>query len=308
MKKKLTLLLCTLALALGVTSCGELKNSDELAGRKVSSYRAEITNYMETLAGTTDGTPEDLIRYEFANYLLSITPQAGGMTVDDLAGMYGIDPYVVAEQFTADYELDEMEKAVDVDASAVDEYISTKLGFDLSDEKSTGATLYNDFKDCSSKAGKYKGIKDYNIEKSGKTITSTIVGDFSKRDLKMTFVYSTLDSSVPTAMNVEPVYTLGEIMKKAALNTVMGILIVFVMLVVMSAVIKGFEIIPKIEKKLKESKETAEDVRPVAAAVPVSSANNETDDLQLVAVIAAAIAASTGASTDSFVVRSIKKR
>ncbi|MBR5952531.1 MAG: OadG family protein, partial [Pseudobutyrivibrio sp.] len=103
-------------------------------------------------------------------------------------------------------------------------------------------------------------------------------------------------------------YTLGEIMKKAALNTVMGILIVFAMLVVMSAVIKGFEIIPKIEKKLKESKETAEDVRPVAAAVPVSSSNNETDDLQLVAVIAAAIAASTGASTDSFVVRSIKKR
>lgn len=308
MKKKLTLLLCTLALALGVTSCGELKNSDELAGRKVSSYRAEITNYMETLAGTTDGTPEDLIRYEFANYLLSITPQAGGMTVDDLAGMYGIDPYVVAEQFTADYKLDEMEKAVDVDANAVDEYISTKLGFDLSDEKSTGAILYNDFKDCSSKVGKYNGIKDYNIEKSGKTITSTIVGDFSKRDLKMTFVYSTLDSSVPTAMNVEPVYTLGEIMKKAALNTVMGILIVFAMLVVMSAVIKGFEIIPKIEKKLKESKETAEDVRPVAAAVPVSSSNNETDDLQLVAVIAAAIAASTGASTDSFVVRSIKKR
>ena len=108
-------------------------------------------------------------------------------------------------------------------------------------------------------------------------------------------------------MNAEPVYTLAETMKKAALNTVMGILIVFVMLVVMSAVIKCFEVIPKIEKKLKESKETAENVKPVATS-PVASSNNETDDLQLVAVIAAAIAASTGASTDSFVVRSIKKR
>jgi hypothetical protein len=36
--------------------------------------------------------------------------------------------------------------------------------------------------------------------------------------------------------------------------------------------------------------------------------NDETDDLELVAVITAAIAASTGASTDDFVVRSIKRR
>ena len=35
---------------------------------------------------------------------------------------------------------------------------------------------------------------------------------------------------------------------------------------------------------------------------------NVTDDLELIAVISAAIAASTGSSTDSFVVRSIKRR
>ena len=33
-----------------------------------------------------------------------------------------------------------------------------------------------------------------------------------------------------------------------------------------------------------------------------------TDDLELVAVISAAVAASTGASADSFVVRSIRRR
>ena len=47
------------------------------------------------------------------------------------------------------------------------------------------------------------------------------------------------------------------------------------------------------------------------AAAPVQAAvvEEESDDLELVAVIAAAIAASEGAvSTDGFVVRSIRKR
>ncbi len=153
----------------------------------------------------------------------------------------------------------------------------------------------------------FGGSKAFSVEKSGKTITATLVGDFSKRDLKLTYVYKANDVDAgPTAINIEPVYSLGETMQKAGLNTVMGILIVFFMLVVMSGVIKAFEIIPMLEKKAKAKKETPEVVAPVAS--PVVSSENKTDDLQLVAVIAAAIAASTGASTDSFVVRSIKKR
>ena len=286
MKKKISLLLCTLALALGLTACGELKSSDKIAGRTVSSYREEVTEFMEVFGDTLAGDRsafKDEISQELQTYY--------GITLEDAAASFGM---------SVDELLDSQFKPED--------YLAAKFDLDVNDEESLVTNLYKDFQECAKDAGDYKGIKDYSVEKAGKTITSTVIGDFSKRDLKMTFVYSTLDSSVPTAMNVEPVYTLGEIMKKAALNTVMGILIVFAMLVVMSAVIKGFEIIPKIEKKLKESKETAEDVRPVAAAVPFSSSNNETDDLQLVAVIAAAIAASTGASTDSFVVRSIKKR
>ena len=76
------------------------------------------------------------------------------------------------------------------------------------------------------------------------------------------------------------------------------------MLVVMSGIIKSFELIAKVQNKAK-AKEEVVVAAPAAVSAPVK---NETDDLQLVAVIAAAIAASTGASTDSFVVRSIKKR
>ncbi|MBE5909721.1 OadG family protein [Pseudobutyrivibrio sp.] len=151
------------------------------------------------------------------------------------------------------------------------------------------------------------GTKAFSVTKSGKTITATLIADFTKRDLKLTYVYNinNMDQG-PTAINVEGVYSLGETMKKAGLNTVMGIVIVFVMLIVMSGVIKCFEIIPKLEKKAKEKKE-AGDTSPVVTPVQ-TVATQQTDDLQLVAVIAAAIAASTGASTDSFVVRSIKKR
>ena len=150
------------------------------------------------------------------------------------------------------------------------------------------------------------GTKGFSVAKSGKTITATILADYSKRDLKLTFVFNANDvTSGPTAINIEPVYSLGETMQKAGLNTVMGILIVFAMLVVMSGVIKCFEIIPKLEKRAKDKTDVVE---PVAVETPTTTVKNETDDLQLVAVIAAAIAASTGASTDSFVVRSIKKR
>ena len=151
------------------------------------------------------------------------------------------------------------------------------------------------------------GTKAFDVSKSGKTVTASVIGHYSGRDLKLTFVYNALKvTDGPTAVNIEPVYSLGETMGKAGLNTVMGILIVFCMLVVMSGVIKLFEIIPKLQKKAKAKEEVATVAAP--SAPKATEVKNETDDLQLVAVIAAAIAAATGASTDSFVVRSIKKR
>ncbi len=165
---------------------------------------------------------------------------------------------------------------------------------------------YSECKDT--EVGEFIGYEDIRVEKSGKTITATLVSDFSVRNLKTTFVFKANDVDAgPTAVDIEPVYTLSETMQKAALNTVMGILIVFCMLILMSGVIKCFEIIPRLERKAKDKKEN-DSVVSTPAVVTAAPVKNETDDLQLVAVIAAAIAASTGASTDSFVVRSIKKR
>ncbi len=111
-------------------------------------------------------------------------------------------------------------------------------------------------------------------------------------------------------IGVEAVQTLGEKMTNAALNTLMGMGVVFAVLILISLIIYGFKIFPYLENKKKanaiaETPAAAPVPTPAPVAEPVVQAQ---DDLELAAVIAAAIAASTGTSTDDFVVRSIKRR
>ena len=102
-------------------------------------------------------------------------------------------------------------------------------------------------------------------------------------------------------------------MESAALNPVesMGMGTVFVMLIMISLIISLFNFIPKIQaafsKKDKEEEAKNAGIDKAVTQI-VAQEEPEADDTELVAVIAAAIAASEGAvSTDGFVVRSIRK-
>ena len=115
------------------------------------------------------------------------------------------------------------------------------------------------------------------------------------------------------SMTVSAHYTTGEILEKAGLNTILGMGTVFVVLIFISFIIYLLGFIPKLQKKLSGKGKAAEEKKetPVQAApAPAVSAPQAagTDDGELAAVIAAAIAASEGTSTDGFVVRSIKRR
>ena len=123
--------------------------------------------------------------------------------------------------------------------------------------------------------------------------------------VEQTFVYDK-DMQVED-ISIDKVYSLGETMQKAAMNTAMGMGTVFVMLIIISLIISCFAFINKAQKKA-ENKKTAAAPTPAVAAAPAPAVVPQTDDLELVAVIAAAIAAATGTSTDDFVVRSIKRR
>lgn len=98
----------------------------------------------------------------------------------------------------------------------------------------------------------------------------------------------------------------------AAINTVICLVMVFAVLIFISFLIGLFKYIPMLEEKFSKKKEdktviAAEAVNNTVTQIETKEEAELTDDLELVAVITAAIAASMGTSTDGFVVRSIKR-
>ncbi|MBQ2705357.1 MAG: OadG family protein [Agathobacter sp.] len=160
-------------------------------------------------------------------------------------------------------------------------------------------------------SGNFVGVEEngFTVTKSGKTLTTDLVLRFEKRNVVFQLVYNYYDMEL-TGVTVEPVYTLGEKMTKAGLNTVICMSIVFVVLVFISLVISCFKIFPYLEAKKKEN--ALKSMEKKDAVVTQIEQREEleqlTDDTELVAVIAAAIASYEGTSTSDFVVRSIRRR
>ena len=111
---------------------------------------------------------------------------------------------------------------------------------------------------------------------------------------------------------------IGERLGNAGLNTLMGLGIVFLVLVLISLIISAFGIIHKLEekkagKKRKVTPESDARVRGVGSeTVPALEGASQvtedvTDDLEIAAVIAAAIAAFGGSDPSGFTVRSIRR-
>ena len=112
-----------------------------------------------------------------------------------------------------------------------------------------------------------------------------------------------------TSATTNVTYTFGEQMTKAGLNTLMGMGTVFVVLILIALLISAFNLIPKVQAIFAKKEKKAETaVNNAVAQIVENEAVQEEDDLELIAVIAAAIAASEGAaSTDGYVVRSIRR-
>lgn len=167
------------------------------------------------------------------------------------------------------------------------------------------AGLMSQWAEIQPQVGEFVGLKDYSVTKAGKTVSAVQVMAFTERDVKLTYVLDANKNEV-TGINIQMVYSMGETMGKAGLNTLMGISVVFCILILICLVIYCFNVIPVIQNKWnKGRKETKVEVEKRQIA---ETSETVMDDLELVAVITAAIAAETGASTDDFVVRSIKRR
>lgn len=135
-------------------------------------------------------------------------------------------------------------------------------------------------------------------------VTVPIVGEKAEGAVELIFTNDIYLTMTACTLNLNE--SMGALMGRAALNTLIGMGTVFIVLILISLIIASFGFIPKLQAKFAKKQET-----PAAAAAPVQAAVEEEDELaddtELVAVIAAAIAAYEGTGTDGFRVRSIKR-
>ena len=156
--------------------------------------------------------------------------------------------------------------------------------------------------------GVFSGTNGGTVSVSGDEVIVEVNLNGSDHNAVAEFIFSSsLNELFSITTNVE--YSFGELMSKAFLNTVIGMGTVFVVLIFISLIISCFGLFHKTgDKKSVETKAA----QSVAMADPVVEQIAQKEELagdaELVAVIAAAIAAYEGSgSTDGFVVRSIRK-
>lgn len=169
---------------------------------------------------------------------------------------------------------------------------------------------------------KYQGVEkkiktEYTITTDSATVTETVLCNNGKKMLiSLSFDENGNIQSDETGMyafKFEEYKTMGQQMGKAGLNTVMSMAIVFTVLIFISLLISCFIFIGKIQgnKNAAAAKNAAVSAKASAPAPvqAVTAKENLVDDLELVAVITAAIAAANETeSADGLVVRSIIRR
>ncbi len=146
---------------------------------------------------------------------------------------------------------------------------------------------------------------DFVSEVSGDEVTLTATATFTEKTATITYIY---EDGMISSLTIDPEYSFSEIITKAILNTILGMGTVFAVLIFIAFIIYLFKYIPMLEEKFKKKSAAPEVAAAPVAAPVVEEVLNVNAELDLVAVITAAIAASEGTSTDGFVVRSIKRR
>lgn len=162
--------------------------------------------------------------------------------------------------------------------------------------------------------GEYKSHGDFKSEETSEGLKVSAAAQFADRDATISFIFD--EKSYMESMTVDAEYSLGEILKKAGLNTVLGMGTVFAVLIFISFLISLFKLIPALTGANKKKEEKTAAPAPSTPAPVSTPAVTETveDDTELIAVIAAAIAAAREeagmeeAAAGGFFVRSIRRR
>ncbi len=168
--------------------------------------------------------------------------------------------------------------------------------------------------------GELVGIQSEDLtaeyDESGKTYTISVPTEFENADSNFVFEFDR--TGAPSTLSVEVEYPKAVALQQAAMNTVLGLAVVFVVLIFLSFVIFLLKYVPgfvnSFGRKKNVAEETAEgkteQLSQSEATAPASEEDlteDVTDDEELAAVIAAAIAAYEEISQDGFRVRSVRR-
>ena len=150
---------------------------------------------------------------------------------------------------------------------------------------------------------------EFDVKEDEVIINYNFTGELHSGSIEFIFDKNLHITSATT--NVD--YSLSECMEKAGMNTLIGMGTVFVMLIVIMFIISILRFVPAIidgvsAKKEKDKSADVDESMDKAIAGIVEREEEVSDDSELVAAIAAAIAAYEGeSSTDGFVVKSIRR-
>lgn len=221
----------------------------------------------------------------------------------------------IDEWFATDYsaQMDQYQQAIDYYDSMKDQF-SSEDWESYQKQRAEWKEQIGEFKQnakLQKKYGKEKekivGEPTYTISSKLATVSLTVKTEKGK---KIIFSVSYDETGSQTELKVEEYKTLGQKMGKAGLNTFMSMAIVFVVLICISLIIGCFRFI----NSAGGSQQAQTKAAPVtagasSAGASVEAEGNLVDDLELVAVITAAIAAASETeSADGLVVRSIVRR
>lgn len=184
------------------------------------------------------------------------------------------------------------------------DYTMMGTGLKISGEDFVG--MIGSWKAAEEECGKYVSHGDYEVEVKSDEFVVTTTAQYKEREATILFTFD--ENMAMKSMDVSAKFEIGEILTKAGLNTLLGMGTVFAVLIFLAFLISLIKYIPAIIEGSKSGeKQLVTESKPEPVVLD-SQVVEECDDLELIAVITAAIAAQEGTSTDGFVVRSIRRR
>lgn len=138
-------------------------------------------------------------------------------------------------------------------------------------------SAYKSWLGTADELGAYQSQLSEVVERTDAGYRATIRAQFEKRVLSFSLAADETYTNgqaglVPSEITITPEYSVGEKLKKAGLNTLLGMGTVFLMLIFMSWLISGFKLINKAEAKYKEKKPAVKTSSAAQASVKTAPA------------------------------------